>query len=99
MHMLQLLGEGLGKVLIVGLVLGAGLPALFALGVRLTAVGAGGTATLADTRPNPAAAVVGWLCFALVAVAIALGIAIIVSSGFGYKVSFEHVFPTFVAKH
>ena len=26
MHMLQLLGEGLGKVLIVGLVLGAGLP-------------------------------------------------------------------------
>ena len=29
---------------------------------------------------------------------IAVGLAIIISSGFGYKVSFEHVFPTFIKK-
>ena len=33
-----------------------------------------------------------------VAVAVALGLAIIIASGFGYKVSFEHVFPTFAEK-
>ena len=38
------------------------------------------------------------LCFALVAVAVALGLAIIIASGFGYKVSFVHVFPTFAEK-
>ena len=35
---------------------------------------------------------------ALVLAVIAVGLAIIISSGFGYKVSFEHVFPTFIKK-
>ena len=29
---------------------------------------------------------------------VVVGLAIIISSGFGYKVSFEHVFPTFIKK-
>ena len=47
---------------------------------------------------KPAMKIVAWLCFALVLAVIAVGLAIIISSGFGYKVSFEHVFPTFIKK-
>ena len=36
------------------------------------------------------------LCFAVVVVAVALGITYIVASGFGKALSFEHVYPTIV---
>ena len=42
--------------------------------------------------------VLAWVVFALVLAVIAVGLAIIVSSGFGYKVSFDHIFPTFIKK-
>ncbi|MTB72454.1 hypothetical protein ACF3NS_06335 [Arsenicicoccus cauae] len=97
---LTLLIDAAWKVLAVGLVLGAGLPALFALGIRSMAYGVGGSAEIDSTaRPHPAGRVIGILCFALVAAAILLGITIIVASGFGKAVSFEHVYPTIVDKH
>ncbi len=76
----------LGKIVGIGLLVGAGLPALFAVGLRLVSprgkdeiVLAGNTAT--RTRPIPAGPVllaVGALCFAVVLAAIGYGIYIIV---------------------
>ncbi|WP_345439489.1 hypothetical protein [Microbacterium gilvum] len=58
------------QVLVVGLLLGAGLPALFALGMRLLA---------AAPEHGPAPARAGaWTCFALCIVAAVAGIVVIV---------------------
>lgn len=86
------------QVLAIGLVLGAGLPAIFAVGIKSMAYGVGGDAEADHAAPHPVGRIGGYACFAIVLLAIALGIAIIVSSGFGYKVSFEHILPVFVEK-
>ena len=95
--MWELFTQAAWKVLAAGLLLGAGLPAVFALGVRLSApraaTGAGGA-----TVPNGGSRAVGVLCFALVAVAVGLGITVIVAAGLGQVVSFEHGYPTLVPK-
>ncbi|MFT4225949.1 hypothetical protein [Micropruina sp.] len=82
----------------VSVIIGAGLPALFAFGVRALAVGAGGSAEVSGDAGKPVMKLVAWITFALVLAVIAIGLAIIISSGFGYKVSFEHIFPTFIKK-
>jgi hypothetical protein len=101
---LQFAFEAIWKVLLAGLILGAGLPLLFALGVRSLAWGAGGDAEVhaggaTGSRPQPIGTVIGWLLFAVVLAGIALGITFIVASGFGKQLSFEHIFPTIVDKH
>ena len=96
--MLQLFGNAIGQVVLVSILVGAGLPALFAFGVRALAVGSGGSAEVSGEAGKPAMKIVAWLCFALVLAVIAVGLAIIISSGFGYKVSFDHFFPTFIKK-
>ena len=95
--MLELFAETAWKVALAGLLLGAGLPAVFALGIRFSAAGSGGSAVDA---PNPRAGykALAVLCFLVVAVAVALGITVVVASGFGKMVSFEHVYPTLVDK-
>lgn len=103
MHNLTLALEGAWKVLLASLVLGAGLPALFALGVRSLGYGAGGEAEVHDTgvtapTPRPAGTVLAWLLFGVVLLGVVLGIAFIVASGFGKALSFEHVFPVIVDK-
>ncbi len=93
----------LGEVLLVALLLGAGLPALFALGVRALARGSA-TETSADgvtvrvPAARPVGRVVAAACFAVVVVVVLLGIAVIVAGGFGMALSFEDVYPTFVAE-
>jgi hypothetical protein len=92
------------KVLVTCLVLGAGLPILFSLGIRSLAYGAGGEAAAEDSdvsRPTPRriGTVAGYVCFAIVLLAVALGITFIVVSGFGKALSFAHVYPTIVSKH
>ena len=52
LHNLGLLFDAAWKVLAVGLLLGAGLPALFALGIRSMAYGVGGAAEI-DTTASP----------------------------------------------
>jgi hypothetical protein len=105
MHSLTLTLEGAWKVLLAGLVFGAGLPALFAVGIRSMAFGAGGDAEVhAAGRPGPAPHVVGqilgYLCFAIVLAAAGLGITYIVATGLGKALSFEHIYPTVVStKH
>ena len=103
MQNLGFAAEGAWRVLVASLILGAGLPTLFALGVRALAYGAGGEAELHETgvtgpAPHPIGTVVAWILFAIVLLGVALGIAFIVVSGLGKTLSFEHVFPTIVDK-
>ena len=98
--MWELFWQSAWKVVVAGLVLGAGLPAVFALGVRSTAVataGGGGAGTGGGASAT-LMRVLAVVCFALVVVAVALGITIVVAAGLGKQVSFEHVYPTIVAK-
>lgn len=67
--------ESILRVLLVGLLLGAGLPAVFALGLRAYSVGAGGVdADGVVHQPRPALKPVGLLLFALVLVVIVMAI-------------------------
>ena len=74
--------ESLWQVILVGLVLGAGLPALFSVGLRLLDTGRGtrvdesGTAT---TTRNPIAVAGAVGCFAVVVIAIVTGILFVMS--------------------
>lgn len=98
MDNLRLAGEGAWKVLAWGMALGAGIPLVFALGIRAMALGAGGDAETDHAQPHPIGRLLAALLFALVIATVALGIAIIVASGLGKEVSFEHIIPTFADK-
>ncbi len=82
-------------VLLAGLVLGAGVPAMFSLGIRALAMGG---AAQEGGRIRPIGRTLGILCFGIVVLAIALGITFIVASGFGKKLDFEHIYPVLVDK-
>jgi hypothetical protein len=104
MHNVGFALAGAWKVLLAGLALGAGLPILFGLGIRALAWGAGGDAKLhaegvTGPEAKPIGTALGWLCFLIVVLGIVLGIAYIVATGFGKTISFEHIYPTIVAKH
>jgi succinate dehydrogenase/fumarate reductase cytochrome b subunit len=91
--------EGAWKVLLAGLILGAGLPAVFAFGVRSLAWGTGGSAEVAvDAQPHPVGRALAAVCFLVVLAGIALGLTIIIAAGQGKIVSFDHVYPTIVDK-
>jgi hypothetical protein len=64
------------KILFFGLVLGSGLPALFALGVRAGAAGAGvqGSDGTAVGHKNPALTALSWALYALALVAVVIGV-------------------------
>lgn len=67
--------EAIFKVLVIGLILGAGLPAVFAVGLVAYSKGAGGAeADGTTTAPNPALKVAGLLLFTLVAAVIVIAI-------------------------
>ena len=72
--------DAVWKVLAIGLLLGAGLPALFSVGVRQFSI-----ATTADGTRAVAHRVAGWSAFAVVTAAVCLGIAGIVAHGLGFK--------------
>ena len=101
-HTLALEASAAWRILLVSLVLGAGLPLLFAAGIRSMAYGAGGDAEAHSAGAAPAAhpvgRVVGLVCFAVVLLVVALGITYIVATGFGKVLSFEHVYPTITDK-
>lgn len=103
MHTVSLGLQAAWKVLLISALLGAGLPALFAAGVRAMAYGQGGDAELhaagtAGPAGRPLGRLLAGLCFLLVLVAVGLGITFIVASGLGKTISFEHVYPTIADK-
>jgi hypothetical protein len=67
--------ESILKVLVIGLLLGAGLPAIFAFGLVSYSNGAGGTqADGTVSAPNPALKAIGLVLFAFVAAVIVIAI-------------------------
>ena len=67
------------KILFFGLLLGSGLPALFALAVRAGAAGAGvvgpaGTDGTAVAHKNPALTALSWALYSLALVAVVIGV-------------------------
>ncbi len=85
--------HALWQIVVVGLLCGAGLPAVFAIGLRALELGTapvpagqsvGSTSATASTtatataRPTPAALLAAGLCFAIVVAAIVWGIYLIV---------------------
>jgi hypothetical protein len=64
------------KILVFGLILGSGLPALFALAVRAGSAGAGvqGSAGGAVAQKNPALAAVSYALYALALAAVVIGV-------------------------
>ena len=96
--------EAAWKVAVYGVILGVGLPAIFAIGVRSTVLanhaheGPASTIGVTSSQPPTVNRVVGIVCFVVVVAAVAIGIAIILAAGLGKEVSFEHVYPTFQPK-
>jgi hypothetical protein len=92
------------KVAVYGLILGAGLPAVFAIGVRSTVLanhahdGSASSIGVTSSMPPTVNRVVGIVCFVVVVAAVAIGISLIIAAGLGKEVSFEHVYPTFQPK-
>ena len=64
------------KILIFGLLLGSGLPALFALGVRAGAAGAGveGSDGAAVAHKNPSLTAISWALYSLALLAAVIGV-------------------------
>ena len=83
-------------MLLAGLLLGAGLPAIFALGIRVLSVGAAGTPD--DPRPTWLGKSLAGICFAVVGLGILAGIGTIVAHGFGAHLTFDGIIPVFVAR-
>jgi hypothetical protein len=74
------------KILVFGLIMGAGLPALFAIAVRMNAEGAG----VADhggtvAQKNPALVAVSWVIFGIVLVAVLIGVLFIARDFIGHQ--------------
>ena len=97
---LKLAGEALWKVFAVGLLLGAGLPALFAVGIRGLAIGgraAPGAGVAADdedgSRPNPFGNVLAAAMFLIVGYGIVAALLLVIASGQGKQLTFDHILP------
>lgn len=86
-HDVHLAVAAIWKVLLVSVLLGAGLPAVFALAIR----------SLAGGRLVVGRVVAGVLLL-VVAYGVVSGLLVIVASGQGKDISFAHVIPTLSAK-
>jgi hypothetical protein len=98
------------KVALASLILGAGLPIIFAMGIRSLAWGTAGAVTAGGgtagggpapaAKPNPLGKVVAGVLFLIVAYAIVAGLVYIVATGKGssYDITFRHVIPEIYKK-
>jgi len=97
---LRFAAETIWKVALASLLLGAGLPVLFATGIRSLAWGTGAETNLAEARPNPAGKVLASVIFIIAAYVVVSGIVYIIATGkgSGYDITFRHVFPEIYKK-
>jgi hypothetical protein len=90
------------QVVLVGLLLGAGLPAVFAVGIRSLAYAGGGSATSsgseAPAAARPLGTVLAGACFLVVVLGIVLGLTFVLASGLGKELDFGSGFPTLADK-
>ncbi|MFT4080948.1 MAG: hypothetical protein QM638_00030 [Nocardioides sp.] len=95
--------DGAWKVLLAGLILGAGLCAVYAVGIRgmaLSAAGSGeaGQGGQGGRQGNAIGYVIAGVCLLIVLYGIVSGIMIVLGSGLGKDVTFDHVIPMFTEK-
>lgn len=92
---LKFAAEAIWKVAVASLILGAGLPVLYASGIRSLAWGAGGDAEVAHAKPNPIGKVLAAAIFVIVGYAIVSGIVYIIATGKGsnYDITFQNLIP------
>jgi hypothetical protein len=92
---LKFAAETIWKVALASLILGAGLPVLYASGIRSLAWGAGGDAEVGHARPNPIGKVLAGVIFLVVAYAIISGIVYVIATGKGsnYDITFQNFIP------
>ncbi|MGO3328058.1 hypothetical protein [Gordonia sp. (in: high G+C Gram-positive bacteria)] len=88
--------ESIMKVLAAGLLLGAGIPALFALGMRAEAAGEGELAT-STGRKNPALKYFGYVLVGLAVLIIVVGILWVTRQTLLYYLDLR-IFPDFAYK-
>lgn len=86
------------KVLLYSVILGAGLPIVYALGVRSLALGSDGSQTEVSPGRNPVGTVLAAICFLVVVAGVAVGLTYVIAAGKGEQLSFSHVYPTIVPK-
>lgn len=91
--LIVLTAEGAVRVLVAGLLLGAGLPLIFALGIRSLAWAEGGKAEKSRADPRPVGRFLAWLCFGVVVVGVLMGLMVIISSGLGLEFGFRGILP------
>ncbi|ATL67577.1 hypothetical protein [Nocardia terpenica] len=87
MHTFTAIVASLGKVTLIALVLGAGLPLIFAVGIRFWSMEP--AADAAVTRRDTAARAVAYLCFAVVVLAVVLGILYIAKDFISHTVNVQ----------
>lgn len=94
--------EAIWKVLLWSIILGAGLPAVFALAIRSLAWGAPAEAeasgTVVSAGGNPAGKVIAAILLLIVIYCVAAAIVFIIASGKGDDISFTHIIPTMKPK-
>jgi hypothetical protein len=71
------------KILVLGVLIGAGLPALFAVGARLHALGSAGDDGSGAAR-NPVLIALSWVLFALVVVGVTVGVLFVARDFIGH---------------
>jgi hypothetical protein len=91
------------KVLLYSLLLGAGLPVVYALGVRSLELATAGTSPSAEGGAEPVGrhpfgVALATVCFLVVLAGVAVGLLYVVAAGQGKMLSFDHVYPTMVPK-
>lgn len=95
--------EAIWKVLVAAVVLGAGLPAIFAVGIRSLAWAEGGssettTAGGSPAKGNPIGWVVAGVLFLIVAYCLVIGIYYVIATGHGKELHFGSIWPDQVKK-
>ena len=97
---LKFAAEAIWKVGLVSLALGAGLPVLFAVGIRSLAWGSGGDAEASHAKANPIGKVLAGVIFLIVAYAIISGIVYVIATGKGanYDITFKNLYPEIYKK-
>jgi hypothetical protein len=88
------------RILLIGILLGAGLPALFAVGVRALTWGMvdSDIDDGAKLRPTVAGRLVAYTMFAIVVLCVLSGVGYIVAHGLGIAITFNGVIPVFTPK-
>lgn len=94
MNNLAIAMDGAWKVLVAGLLLGAGIPTLFALAVNGLATAEGGDAA-GGAPPRPVGKLVAAVIFVVILTLVAYGLAWLIFTSLGYKVGFSGPFPSF----